>query len=251
MLHPIHPLSIALLLVLASCTSNSAPSNSNSPNPTASAPAPYALAPSATPLDPEAATSTAQTNENSAAPLADMSILPGEKVGPIQQNTTRQDLAKQFGESNLSDRSVQVGEGTTKPGTRVTLKEGKSFTVVWIDEQQDHPLEIREFGPAWKVPQDIAIGMSFEQLQEQLGEFQLYGFSWDYGGTLSLKETPLAKYEQVLVIRVQPDAEAVERSPEAYQAVSGTDLVSSKNANLDPLDLEVSDMVVKLMVSSP
>ena len=112
----------------------------------------------------------AQTTE-----LKDTLVIPGERVGPITKNTSRQELAKLFGASRLQDKTVFGAEGMGKfPATRVNLGQQRSFTVVWADEKRTKPDIIRDFGSAWKIPEGIGVGTSLAELRKQLGEFKLY-----------------------------------------------------------------------------
>lgn len=181
--------------------------------------------------------------------LSDTTILPGERVGPITQTTTRDALVKQFGEDRLTDESVDVGEGFTEPSTRVDLGADLSFTVVWVDETQTQPREVRNLGSAWKVPQDIGIGTSFAELQDKLGQFELYGLGWDYGGTIDLANTPLEKYEGLLILRLQPSPSAIKQAQSDYESVLGDSLYPSSDPHFQTLDLTINEIIVDLGAS--
>jgi hypothetical protein len=87
-------------------------------------------------------------------------------------------------------------------------------------------------------------------LQEKLGEFQLYGFAWDYGGTVVLEGTELAQYEDSLILRLQTAPDAAEKSPDDFQAVAGDGTFSSTNPHLQTLDVEVGETIVRLVPMS-
>jgi len=174
----------------------------------------------------------------------DFAVVPGERVGAITANTSRADLVSLFGEASLTDEEVPVGEGMFQQGTRVNLGDGRSLSVLWSDESRTQISEVRDFGTAWKLPEGIGVGTSFTALQDVLGPFQLYGFGWDYGGTLSLDETPLATYGDSLVLRVQPEADV--SASEYDTTIMGEQLVSDSDPSLRSLDLQVSEMIVYL-----
>lgn len=176
-------------------------------------------------------------------------VIPGERVGPVTRNTTRQDLAKRFGEARLKDQPVNIGEGYTEPGTRVDLGPELSFNVVWADKSRTKPKEIRNLGSKWRTPQGIGVGTSFAQLQQKLGPFKLYGFAWDYGGTVVLEGTKLAKYKDLLILRLRTAPNAAQRSPSHFRAVMGDRQFSSNNPHLPPLKPEVGEMIVRLAPS--
>jgi hypothetical protein len=189
----------------------------------------------------------ATTTATPTATLSETLIVPGERVGPVTPNTTRQDLAELFGEANLTDEEVNIGEGFTEPATRVKLEPEKSFSVVWADTNRTQPVEVRNLGREWQTPQGIGVGTPLSQLQETLGEFQLYGFAWDYGGTVVLEGTELAQYEDSLILRLQTAPNAAEKSPDDFQAVAGDDTFSSTNPHLQALDVEVGEIIVRLV----
>jgi hypothetical protein len=184
----------------------------------------------------------AQTN-----PLRDTLIIPGERVGPITKNTSRQELTKLFGASRLQDKTIFGPEGMGKfPATRVNLGQERSFTVVWADEKRTRPATIRDFGSAWKTPQGIGVGTSLAELRKQLGEFKLYGLAWDYSGTILLENTKLSNYKGKLNLQVAPAPDAAKKFPRQYQAVMGDGTFSSSNPNWQPLGIRVQQMTVYL-----
>ncbi len=179
--------------------------------------------------------------------LKDMLVIPGERVGLVTKTTTRQDLAKLFGESRLKDSTQPGAEGIgTLAMTRVNLGLQCSFTVIWRDATRLQPSEIRNLGTAWKTPQGIRVGTSFAELRKQLGEFQLYGLEWDYGGTILLQGTRLSRYQDHLILRVQAEPNAATKFPRDYQAISGDQELSSTNPHWKNLGMRVGEMIVIL-----
>ncbi|MFQ4135606.1 hypothetical protein PGN35_004740 [Nodosilinea sp. PGN35] len=174
----------------------------------------------------------------------DALVIPGERVGPITAQTSRADLAARYGEAALRDGPIALGEGTTEPGTVVNEGSDQQLAVVWQDAAQIHPRLIKDFGPAWQTPEGLGVGVPYAALQAALGDFELYGFAWDYGGTLVLEDTQLDHYDGALLLRLAPSERALTQHPEAYQAVMGDGLFASKNPNLAVLDLSINEMVV-------
>lgn len=195
-------------------------------------------------------TANAQPAEAAASVAAtatvETTIIPGERVGPVTPDTSRADLVNWFGEAALQDTDIPVGEGFTEAGTTVNAGSDQAFSIIWADERQSQPATVKDLGPAWQTPEGLHIGTTFDQLQTVLGEFDLYGFAWDYGGTVVLKGSNLAAYDGQLILRLQPTLAAVTGSPEAFQAVTGDRLISSNNPNLSALELVVDDMIVYL-----
>ncbi|MEM1393990.1 MAG: hypothetical protein AAGG00_11995 [Cyanobacteria bacterium P01_H01_bin.150] len=197
-----------------------------------------------------------QTNSSQNQPVAveknksdavnDTLIIPGKRVGLITSNTTRADLIKIYGESNLKDETILQAEGTVSvPATKVNSDTPATLTIFWKDESRNKILYIRGFGRQWKTPEGIGVGTSLSGLREILGEFQLTGFGWDYGGLVNLKGTKLSKYRGKLSLTLNPTDENVYgKYPKQYGSVSGDIDLSSTNPNLEPLDVRVYQMTV-------
>ena len=177
---------------------------------------------------------------------ADYTLVPGQRVGPVTATTSRAQLAQIYGETVLRDESVPVGEGFTEPGTIVNPGSDQQFIIVWLDQQRRRPLLAKGFGPAWKTPEGIGLGMAYGDLQQVLGRFQVYGFEWDYGGCVSLQGSHLETYYGELILRLEASRSAIAQHPQAYQAVMGDRLFPSDDPNLAVLDLTVTSMLVYL-----
>jgi hypothetical protein len=180
-------------------------------------------------------------------PLKNTLVVPGERVGPVTHATTYQDLVKLFGKSRLSARTVYGPEGIgTWPGTRVNLGPAQSFTVVWQDNQRAKPLHVREFGSAWKTAEGIGVGTSLPDLQKQVGQFQLSGLDWDYGGAVMFHNTRLSRYVGKLMLVMQAKPSAAEKFPDDYSAVAGDRTLASSDPHWKPLGIHVGSMIVQL-----
>ena len=179
------------------------------------------------------------------AEVKDTTIVPGQKVGMVTAGTTYAQLESEFGPDRLTSEDIHLGEGMMAPSTKVTLDGGYSFNVVWADSTKATPLEVRDLAPGWDI-KGVRNGMSFEELQATLGEFELLGLGWDYGGTLLLENTPLADYSGRLFIRVQPSEKAVETQQEKFIAVAGDRAFSSTDPNFAELEMSVVEVVVRL-----
>lgn len=186
--------------------------------------------------------------ETSGGPVlsTDYSLVPGQRVGPVTATTSRAQLAQIYGEAVLRDELVPVGEGFMEPGTLVNPGTDQQFTIIWLDQQRQLPLLAMDFGPAWKTPEGIGLGMAYGDLQQVLGPFQVYGFEWDYGGSVSLQGSHLESYYGELILRLSADPSAIAQHPQAYRAVMGDRLFSSEEPHLAVLDLTVTSMLVYL-----
>ena len=176
----------------------------------------------------------------------DITILPGERVGAVTKTTSRADLARMFGETALQDTQIPVGEGYAEAGTIVNGGTDQAFSVIWLDSARTQPAIVKDFGPAWKTPEGIHVGMAWEEVRAILGSFKIYGFGWDYGGTVVLEESNLSQYYGLMILRLDTTAAAAQQHPDAYQAVSGDGLFSSDDPNFQTLNPTVEQMIIYL-----
>lgn len=197
--------------------------------------------PVAAPSPPEMTSPTLTPTDSGEGTL----VVPGERVGEITRDTSRQELAQIFGEANLRDEAVAVGEGFVEQGTVVNPGGDRSLAVLWADSDRTQPKSVRILSTDWQTPEGIGIGTSFAELREELGEFQLYGFGWDYGGTLILENTPLDEYDGSLILRVQPASETMAEQTGAIQAVMGDQPYPASDPHFQELGLQVNEMVVE------
>ncbi|MBW4509726.1 MAG: hypothetical protein KME64_24910 [Scytonematopsis contorta HA4267-MV1] len=182
-----------------------------------------------------------------AVQLKDTLVVPGERVGLVTRKTTKANLVKLFGQSRLKDETISGAEGIGKFAvTRVNLGSQRSFTVVWSDNTRTKATSVRDFGSAWKTPESIGIGTTFNELRQKLGEFKLYGLGWDYSGTVLIETTKLAKYKGKLNLQVGAAPNAGNKFPKQYQAVSGDATFSSTDPNWKPLGMRLVQMNVSL-----
>lgn len=180
------------------------------------------------------------------APIQDTVVIPGERIGPVTSDTSRAELGEMFGEEVLIDQEIGVGEGFSEPGTVVDLGNGQQFSIIWQDEAGSQPLMAMDFGPAWTTPEGVGVGSSLGELQNALGQFQVYGFGWDYEGTLVLEGSNLDAYHGDLFLRMRPDSGAIADHDSAYKALMGDGVFASDNPNLEPLQPQVYAMEVYL-----
>ncbi len=170
-------------------------------------------------------------------------IYPGRSVGPITAATTRDDLVQRFGQGRLKDIAVHVGEGFTEAGTRVDLGEARSFSVIW--NASGTVASVRDFGHAWTTPAGLGLGTSLRDLEAMIGPFELFGFGFDYGGTVVFDGDTSEDYNG-LIVRMRPQLGDDEASTLAYRAVLGDDRFSSQHESFNQLEPKVYEMIVVL-----
>ncbi|MBD2210326.1 hypothetical protein H6G27_10610 [Nostoc linckia FACHB-104] len=178
---------------------------------------------------------------------ADNLIIPGERVGFVTRNTTKQDLVKLYGASRLIDKTISGPEGIGSfAATQVNLGKERSFLVVWSDNTRKKPLDVRDIGSAWKTPEGLSTGTPLSELRKKLGDFKLSGLGWDYGGAIFLETSRLSRYQGKIFFRVDAASNAYEKYPNDYQAVLGDQTLSASNPHWKPLGIHISQIIVVL-----
>ncbi len=123
----------------------------------------------------------------------DWLIIPGQRLGPISQTTTRADLDQLFGKSNVRDQPVDSGEGP-EPATRVfPAKPNEALTVYWAGKQIANILVCYPDTPSkckWHTSDGITIGTESQRLQSLNGRpFQFVAWGSDAGGNITSWQT--------------------------------------------------------------
>jgi hypothetical protein len=161
--------------------------------------------------------------------IADRRIVPGKRVGAIVKTTTYTDLVKLFGAKKLSNSEFNGAEGEIKlPATVVKFGNNKELKVVWKDRKRNRVFMTLVRDPDWQTKSGIHVGMTFPQLRQIAGKFQVSGLGWDYGNIVSfpaLKTNPFLG----MGIKVDADDKASEQFPQEYNAVSGDGLQLADN----------------------
>ena len=135
--------------------------------------------------------------------------------GAISTSTTRQDLVTRYGDANVTDQEIDVGEGETESGTVLFADDKKrTITILWNDaEAKASPkfVILREKGSLWRTAHGVSIGTSLRELERINGRpFTLSGLGWDYEGTvMSWNDGALEKEFQHngrVIVRLAPSA---------------------------------------------
>ena len=125
--------------------------------------------------------------------INDWRVVPGVRVGPITATTTRADLARLFGEGNLEDGPVEVGEGFEEPATIVySTDPSRALAVFWRGEGTGRlARSVDMCGMSskpcrWRTAEGISMGTDLKTLEKyNRRPFKMAGFGWDYSGTVT------------------------------------------------------------------
>ena len=120
----------------------------------------------------------------------DWFIDPAGRTGAIRRTTTRADLVRAYGSRNVADGPMDLGEGETTPATFLFPTDpAHRIAISWPDEkQQKIPVRIQIDGDSsvWNTTGAITLGTRLKRIEElNGGPFTLFGFGWDYSGTVA------------------------------------------------------------------
>jgi len=150
--------------------------------------APVGCSPNGTPPDADRPSGTGRSavSETSAVTetSADTLLLVG---GPITRDSDEVALQRIFGNANVRQERIQIGEGETLPGTVLFPDDStRQLMILWSDtvrRRVPSRLILRGESSRWSVPPGISLGTTLERLEQLNGRpFELAGFGWDYSG---------------------------------------------------------------------
>lgn len=117
---------------------------------------------------------------------ADALLLDG---GPITRQSDEAALRRIFGDANMRQDRIQIGEGETLPGTVLYPDDSsRQLMILWSDtigRRLPSRLIVRGDSSRWSLKPGISLGTTLEQLEQLNGRpFTLAGFGWDYSGVV-------------------------------------------------------------------
>ncbi|MFC4173371.1 hypothetical protein ACFOYU_15100 [Microvirga sp. GCM10011540] len=107
--------------------------------------------------------------------------------GPFARNAGHEQLVSAFGEANVAKEIVHEEGMEIKASVVFPDDPEKRLEVIWWDEEASRqPSIVRTLGTGWSLPKGVRVGMPLNEVEAANGRpFLLYGFGWDYGGTIS------------------------------------------------------------------
>ncbi|WP_247236210.1 hypothetical protein [Telluribacter sp. SYSU D00476] len=122
----------------------------------------------------------------------DFYAIPGEKVGNVVPQSTEANLIEHLGAENVRRDTIYIGEGEYRIGTTLFKGTPDEAQILWKDTVNWARPELVRIIPAtqpqnsqWQVQGGVHIGATLKETERLNGKpFELYGFGWDYGGTV-------------------------------------------------------------------
>ncbi len=118
-------------------------------------------------------------------------VVPGQRVGPVQRETTEQALIGLYGPRNVLREDIYLAEGVCTPGTVLFPGVANETRITWQDRDFTRPAEVRVEGrgSTWSTPRGVRIGTTLKELEALSGGIvEFGGFGWDDGGGAAWEE---------------------------------------------------------------
>jgi hypothetical protein len=176
--------------------------------------------------------------------LDDLEIVPGERIGQIYKGSTIDDFKKIFGSQNVIETNVPLGEGQTAKGYQIN-PDSPSIEMMVTFNEDNTKLSALITSPEskWTVLNKFSNGTKLQDLEALNGKpFKLYGFEWDYGGTVSSFEGgKLEQYSNNLTIRFK-----LTTFDKSTLGILGDNEFLSNNPNMINAKFKVSYILVSI-----
>jgi len=155
-------------------------------------------------------------------PLTDATVVPGERVGPIEKGMTLFGLKTLFGADKLKFVDLPGAEGETIPGAIAYKGTDREVQVVFNPEGDEKEIiEVRIVGKGWKFPDGLAKNMTVEQVEKANGKpYKVSGFDWDYGGYADFKG---GKLDGKVSVRFSHGSKELDKSLIGDRSIPSTD----------------------------
>jgi len=162
-------------------------------------------------------------------------------VGFITHQTSRGDLEKKLGADAVTDHRFDQGEGTFLPGLRVL---GDTPYELLLQSDGKTVERIQVVGNAYRLDNGIHVGSSFAELERAHGDFHMFGYGWDYGGTLVDEGFEPPGFQ--IAVRTRPDDPGKrDWSAKAREILSGGDRrFASSHEGMDEIRPRVHEVVL-------
>lgn len=171
-------------------------------------------------------------------------ILADGETGPINGHTTFDDLVRQYGAKNVVEKDIDIGEGETETGSVVFPDDPEqTLEILWTNPQVKNSLKsvtIHGQTSRWKAVHGISLGTTLKDLETLNGKpFELFGFDWDYSGTVySWQGGALERELPHMILRV-----GLTPGVNAPEELSGDSTFSSHHVLMQKLNPRVYEIV--------
>lgn len=171
---------------------------------------------------------------------------PGNRVGPINWQTTYEDLVYHFGQVNVSDAKIPTGDGQFEKGTQIFGGDpGRQLVIQWAI-YKIKPKAIVVTGSKWRTRSGYGPGVSLTKMLALNGAaISFAGFEWEHAGFVTnwqggnFSETDTLR-EDVLVYFAANSPYL----PDDYEKLVGDVEYSSDMPEAEKVNIKVASMTV-------
>ncbi|QJD80232.1 hypothetical protein [Spirosoma rhododendri] len=211
-------------------------------------------------------TTPSTADRDTAGPVNDFRIVPGQRAGLIHYSTSESELLRLLGASVVTTGDTVYGaEGEVFIGTTLYKGTADEAQILYRDSSQRQHPELVLIRPTltdidgnllpnpkptrWTTADGLRIGTTLHELERRNGKpFRLWGFGWDYGGNVS--DWQGGRLEKggrsLLAMTLGPPPTMTSAQQKDYEAVMGDGEFMSSLAPLQRLDPVVQVMQVTL-----
>jgi hypothetical protein len=171
---------------------------------------------------------------------------PGKRVGPITWQTTYEDLIYHFGQVNVTDTRISLGDDQYEKGTEIfTGDPGRQLLIQWAI-YKIKPKAILVGGSKWRTRSGFGPGVSLGKLVElNGGSISFAGFEWEHAGFITdWRGGKLAKTDKLrddLLVYLAPNKPYL---PDDYKKLVGDVEFSSDLAEAERVNMKVASMTI-------
>jgi len=173
---------------------------------------------------------------------------PGKRVGPITNKTTYEDMVLIFGEVNISDTQIPMGNGSFEKGTAIFAGDAARQIIVQWAIPRVKPKAVVVSGTQWRTISKIGPGTRIRSIiQANGGPISFAGFEWQYAGFITSWRGGKLEADHELSNSIMAYLAPKEPYlPVDYKALTGDQEFSSDLPEADRLNLHISTMTIML-----
>ncbi|MGB0838901.1 MAG: hypothetical protein ACPGXL_02115 [Chitinophagales bacterium] len=170
-------------------------------------------------------------------------IVGSKSIGAITATTNEASLIQIYGSQNVKRDSLHVGEGLYTPSTVVFPDSPKELNIAWKEGkvfEEIARIVIRRPESIWATQEGITMGSSLtDVVKANEVDFTLYGFEWDYSGSVASWEGGVLDTKK-MGVRFSPTANEAYNNitSEERAQIMGDIEVASNNPVLAKLEVK-------------